>query len=1829
MSVSGSFSRVARAVFAASVFLGASFAPALAAERRAIVTPDSDYFGRDLETLKNVDVDACEKACVADEACKAFTYNTKARWCFKKAEVGDMRSFAGAISGRIVETAAVDPNLADTRRAELNYLTGSYIDEARAFLGQLDKIEVPDDIAAVIQQAMDASMAGDPLTANDRYKTALAMDRDRYDLWEAFTAATLAVQSDDWEVKDRVQTEATAGAVNAYLHAAEPEQRGFSLQLLAKSLAARENWRLAIKTGRRALDANADKDFAGILEGWIEEHGFRVADNTVDTSSADPRICVVFSDPIAKDDANIADYVKVEGGDTLAVEAEDSQICVSGVAYGQRYHLSVRQGLPAADIEETLRRTVDLDVYVRDRDPLVRFVGRAYVLPKIDGATIPVVSVNVDTIEATVVRISDRSLVPAVGNGDFLSQLSSWQVDEMIASKGEKVWQGTVKVARDTNRDVTTAIPVGEVVGALKPGVYAMTAQAENTKDEWGSQATQWFVVTEMGLTSLTGNDGLHVVVRSLTSAGPVAGAKLTLLALNNDVLATATTDDQGYARFDAGLARGTGGAAPAMVAAVGPAGDFTFLDLAKTAFDLSDRGVDGRASPLPVDVWMATDRGVYRPGETVNLTALARDGKVDASPDVPLTMVVTRPDGVEHLRRVVADEGAGGRDFAIDLPGTAMRGAWTVAAYVDPKGDAVSTKTFQVEDFQPERIDFAVKTDAKVLKPGETVSASLDANWLYGAPAGNLAVEGEVYVTKADGIPTAPGYSFGLVDDEFTPVAEPVAGGPTGEDGHADIDLVTPNVGDTTLPLKAAVHVRVLDTNGRPVERRMTLPVSDGRARIGVDPQFDGHVEEGGNARFNVAVVDGEGIRSAAKGLKWTLDRIETRYQWYNSDGSWNYEPITATTRVANGTLDVGADEPAKLEARVTWGSYRLSVEDPAGATVPVTYSFEAGWYVAAGADETPDFLKISLDKQKYAVGDTLTAHLEPRFPGIALIQVVDDRLITMKTVEVAEGGADVALPVTADWGPGAYVTATLLRPMDVAAKRMPARALGLAWAAVDPGSRLLGVTVGAPDEMRPRGPLPIEVAVAGAAAGEDAYVTVAAIDVGILNLTGYKAPAPEDWYFAQRQLGIQFRDVYGQLIDTTLGARGEVRSGGDGGGISKLLGPPPTERLVAFFQGATKVDADGKLRVSFDMPDFNGTVKVMAVAWTKSAVGHGTKDVVVRDPVVVTASLPAFLAPGDRSRLRLDLTHVQGPAGAFKLTVSAAGSLVDVDEKLGNRLVEIAEKGTAEVLVPLKAIAVGDETITVGLEGPDGTTATKTLTMPVRANEPPVVRVSDFRLAAKDGKLSVGADLVADYLPGTASATVTVGHVAGIDLPGLVASLDKYPYGCTEQITSRALPLVYLDDVVLAAGLTGETPVRERVQQAVADVLVNQASNGSFGLWSPGSEDLWLDAYVTDFLTRAKEKGYAVPEVGFDLAVTNLKNRIAYSTDFTTGGEDVAYALYVLARNGRASIGDLRYFAETKLDAFVTPLAKAQLGAALALYGDNAKADAVFRAALGLLTDRPDRDKLWRIDYGSDLRDGAAILALASENRVKSVDQDQLGREIQKLADGSRWLSTQEQAWMLLAANALINGGAKPTMEVDGVRREGVFTGRYAPEALAKGVSVANLGDHALDARVTVTGVPTTPEPAGGDGYAIERTYYDLEGNVVDPAAVKLGDRLVVTLRVTTTETAQARLMVDDPLPAGFAIDNPSLVSAGDVSMLSSLPLATTAAATEYRSDRFVAAYDRSGGESEFAFAYMVRAIAPGTFQRPAAVVLDMYRPEKRARTESGAIEIVGPLQ
>jgi uncharacterized protein YfaS (alpha-2-macroglobulin family) len=1192
--------------------------------------------------------------------------------------------------------------------------------------------------------------------------------------------------------------------------------------------------------------------------------------------------------------------------------------------------------------------------------------------------------------------------------------------------------------------------------------------------------------------------------------------------------------------------------------------------------------------------------------------------------------MKVIRPDGVEHLAASVPDQAAGGRTSVVNLSGNAMTGTWRVRIYSDPEADPVGETSFLVEDYVPERLDLTLEAGETVLTPGQQGVLKAVGRYLYGPPAANLAVEGDITVrASTTGLAGFEGYQFGLADEQVAPVRSELSGLPaTDAEGKATLPIALPQLPRTSRLLEARVLVRLREPSGRTIERNVTLPVGLAGAAIGIKPLFTGSLGLGEVATFDVVAVGADGKPQPVKGLKWQLLRIDTQYQWYGRNGSWNYEPITYTSRIADGTIDAEGTGPARLSIPVEWGSYRLEVTSAEANGPASSVTLYSGWYGGQSAD-SPEVLEMSLDKASYALGETAKLRIVPNGAGKAMIAILREGLLTTREVDVPEAGATIDVPVDAAMAPGTYVTATLYRPMDIAGKRMPSRSIGVLWLKTDMADKSLAVSLAVPEKVPSGSTLEVPVTLGGLSPGEAAYVTVAAVDVGILNLTSYQAPAPEDWYFGQRRLGTEIRDLYGRLIDGMRAERGAPKSGGDAMAL-EAVGSPPNATVVALFSGILEAGADGKITASLALPEFNGSVKVMAVAWSTGKLGHAEKEVIVRDPVALLVSGPRFMTMGDEARVVFDMHNVEGPAGDYLLSITATDEAGSSRSVLDKQVRLAAGERKLEGL-SVKAETVGETTYRVTLKGPGKVDVARAFAFDAHAPASDVKRTTVQKLA-KGAKITISKDVIGDLIPGRSAVTISVGTTKGLDVPGLLAALDRYPYGCAEQITSRALPLLYLNTVAAAVGITGEDKAKERVTEAIGRLFEMQDSTGGFGLWSPGNADMWLSAYVTDFLTRAREQGHAVPQLQFTQALDRLQNSVAYASDFESGGEEIAYALYVLARNSRAPIGDLRYYADTRLDRFATPLAKAHIGAALALYGDKERAERAFAAAVADF--KAEQALAGRYDYGSELRDGAAVLTLIAETGAARTASSEVADIVASSRLGRGYTSTQEQAWMLLAAKALMDEGKSVTLRVNGAEQQGGLMRKLTESELAAGnFVVENTSDVEMEAVVTVTGESTTPEPATANGFTLERQFYTLDGALVDPLGkdarpLAQNDRLVVVLQASEVEAKGGRLLLVDRLPAGLEIENPRLVESGSTAGLGWLPQTTLPEHTEFRDDRFVAAFNvqtGEGGPATLTVAYVVRAVSPGRYIAPAAILEDMYQPDRHARTAAGTVEIV----
>lgn len=1803
---------VAIGILACFMISGTASAQTFLPDRTPIIIRDADLPGNDLRPIFDTTLADCNAACRADPECAAFTFNIANNRCFPKTAAGEGISFSGAISGIIREVSAGAQTLADTRRADLTFLSDADLTAALTQANNLGLVHygglfLADDWR---RSAVNAFADDNTLGAMRRMGAAVTID-DRAQDWTTYATYLLAIVPEDRSQGQQFEIRALSATVNAALRAQSAPELASALDIMAQALELRGRGGDTIPALRLALANSADPARDAALTRALGLYGFRVTDTRMDVEADFPRICATFSEPLAAGGVIYGDFLQSTVSD-LAVEAEGRQLCLSGVRHGERYEFTFRAGLPAAS-GEVLHAPITLRQYVRDRAPSVRFAGRAYILPASAGGTIPVVGVNTDLIDLRLFHVADRNILRTLQQNYFGRPLEEWQVDQFASEIGEAVWEGEAETALEQNRSVTTRVPIGEVLQGRAPGLYALEARVGGAGNSQGG-ATQWFLVSDLGVTAIGGADGVHVLVRSLATTDAHVGATVDLISESNRVLATLETDQDGYAHFPAAIAAGEQGASPALLTVRHGDTDLAFLSLRDAEFDLSDRGVEGREPSGPIDVFLTTDRGIYRAGDTIHATALARDPQADAITNLPLTAILTRPDGVEFTRALLTDSGAGGFVFDLALNSNVPRGTWRLAIHADPDAQPLREVRLLVEDFLPERLDLTIDLSADTFATTDTPTASFQSDYLFGAPAAALSITGRMALRPVTSLSAYPNFRFGRHDALPDAVFDNIETLITDAQGAASTILQLPTFDGVTQPGQLTLTAQVAEGSGRAVERAETVTILPDSAMIGIRPLFDGSLPEGVEAPFQLITTGTDPLP-----VRWTLNRVERRYQWYRQNGNWTWDPVTTRQRMAEGELTLNQD-PTTLDLPIEWGSFELRVESDADGFTVSSVGFNAGWYGAEDGTDTPDALEVSLDAEAYRPGDTATLRIVPRTGGLALIQVVTNRLIDQQIVQLGDDATEITLPVTDEWGAGAYVTATLIRPLETDTGPVPTRAIGLAHASVDPGNRALQATLEVPDTMRPRGPLDVALRIENAQPGDTVHATIAAVDLGILNLTGFDSPDPQGHYFGQRRLGMAFRDVYGRLIDNRDGAEGRIRQGGDASAGLRMQANPTTEDLVALFSGPLMVGEDGYARTTFDMPAFNGTVRVMATAWSQTGVGQAEADIIVRDPVVISANAPRFLAPGDYSRIQLEITHTEGPVGemplafAFSVPVQMTGDYPDT--------ITLTDGEATTLNIPFVVMdQTGTVTIDVTLTTPDDTEITQTITIPVRSNDPEVAETTRLTLAPGE-RFTIDSAAFSGFDPDGVRATLSAGPLARFDVPGLLQRLDRYPYGCTEQVTSRALPLLYMASIAETLGLGTADDLNTRVEDAIASVLTNQSANGGFGLWRASSGDLWLDAYVTDFLSRARAEDHAVPDIPFQTALDNLANSIAAHPDFEDGGEGLAYALMVLAREGQASMGDLRYYADVKVTNFATPLALGQLGAALAMYGDQPRADAMFIAGFarltlpGLATETP----TWRADYGNRTRDAAGLVALAAAAGSQTMNVPAYASDIVPLAEEA---STQDAVWALLAAHALINNPATQGLMIDGLPFAGQFV-QILDDDTSRTRVLENTGTRDEIVTLTRFGRPDGATEAFGNGYRINREYLTMEGDRVAPSEVAQGTRLVALLTIINTGAPEGRLMINDPLPSGFEIENPNLLQSGDIRAVDDVQFAYTPEMSEFRDDRFLSAVDMRNTEDRIRLAYIIRAVTPGDFHHPAASVEDMYRPTFRAQTASGRISV-----
>lgn len=1504
-------------------------------------------------------------------------------------------------------------------------------------------------------------------------------------------------------------------------------------------------------------------------------------------------------------------------------------------------------GMPIVLTGGTRQYTIE----TKDVGQLVGFASRGSLLPSKIAEGLPVIALNVNSVDVDFFRIKQSSLPSFLTQWGKRSAIPYWDSADFLKS-AQLVYSGRFDLNPRRNTRETVLLPLAEIKTLQEDGVYLAVMKQAGTYDNYMIPATL-FTLSDIGLSVHSYNDRIDLFSQTLATGDALPDIDIILLDTSGNVVAEAKTDRFGHAQLDK--------VSKAAVILAFKDGQTSMVRVNQSALDLSEFAISGPQG-YKNQFYAFGPRDIYRPGETLIVNGLLRDADGRPLPEQPIKVDVLKPDA-QIARTFVWQPENGLYQYHYSIPDGAPTGNWSLRFNLGD--DHPRYYQFNVEDFMPERMALEIKTHGQPIAPSESAMFEITGNYLYGAPASGNTLQGVVSL-RADrqAVAALPGFEFGSTTEEGLTRRLDEFEKQLDDNGFLAFKVADYWSG-VKSPVAVVMQASLLESGGRPVTRRAEQTVWPAERLAGIRPLFgmkdvydyvsDGYkklpmVDEESIADFEVVYTNAQGQKLAAGHLQARLiqERRDYYWRWSDSDG-WQSGYDQKDLVIDTVSVSIAAEQTAKLSFPVGWGSYRVEVEDMDSNIVSslrfwAGYSWQENGGDSGGSAVRPDQVKLKIDKPAYAPGEKIKLRVEAPVAGKGYLLVEsNDEPLWWQEIDVPTGGADFEVPLNTEWRRhDLYLTAIVIRPGDKSTRATPKRAIGLLHIPLASEQRKLALKLDAPAKIEPNQSVKINVK-ASAAAGkslQNVNVLVSAVDVGVLNITNFVTPDPYNAFFGRKRYGVDMFDVYGQLIEGK-GRKATLRYGGDGdeesGGGRGGMKPVTFVNIIAQQANPITLDANGEGEVELFIPDFNGELRLMAQAWTDEEFGSAEAKMIVASPLIVELATPRFMAGGDESVLAMDVRNMSGVSQNVKITLSSNGmvGLTRVfDEQVG---LENEQRTILPVPVTaLNGFGAGHITIKVdGLLTTSGTPRTleKMVSIGVRPAYP--AKTDSFPAVVHPGDVWKLPNSALEGLDlSTVEAQLSITSRLPLNLKQYIAELYAYPYGCLEQTTSGLFPSLYANSTQLAGlGIkTGSDEARRNsIEVGIERLLAMQKHSGGFGYWGKGDEEsYWGTVYVTDFLLRAVEQGYGVPEQSLDKAVGRLqqylqnRNRIEiyYGNVDKTHFAVQAYAGLVLARQQKASLGDLRQLYERRNNA-ASGLPLVQLGVALKLMGDEGRSEAAIKQGLNA-----EREQGWFSDYGSEIRDKALILSLLTENRLLPAQRDKLMLSLAEDLYSVRYLSTQEKNAVFMAGRQYI-GQREPKWRAE---LEGAISQKWSSsnpvnynmpvESLSGDVQLVNTDMQTIYPRLTVSGYPLNAPAPESNILDIKREYFDTNGQPVDLSVLKSGQLLVVHLKVSSRSGSIPDALVVDLLPAGLELENQNLgdssaslkYSTGNLSGLVNKMQQAKIAHQEFRDDRYVAAVTVEQYQP-VSLLYLVRAVTPGSYTVPPPLVESMYRPQVRA--------------
>jgi uncharacterized protein YfaS (alpha-2-macroglobulin family) len=1607
--------------------------------------------------------------------------------------------------------------------------------------------------------------------------------------------------------------------------------------------------------------------------------------STATSTSDEQYATLLFSDPLdaAQDLTGLAG---ISGADDARVEVNGNTLTIHPVRRLSGAQQGFVSRALRNSMGRTLGRDITVDLLFEELKPAVRMVGKGTILPSSDGLVMPFEAVNLKAVEVRVIKIHEsnvaqflqvnaldgerelarvgrlisRKTIPLnTADAPDLGRWNRYYVDLEQHIKAEPGAIYRVQLSFDRSHSVYPC--EGQVTDdqpARERSWEEEQADYDQLRDYWYYDDYDYYyddydyrdrndpckpsyymnrgsvsrnvLASDLGLIAKAGNDGsLFFAVSDLRTTEPLSGVKLDVLDLQRKSMGQVVTDREGLATLPPTKHR------PFLVVATkGQQRGYLKLD-AGAALSVSEMDVQGAAIDKGLKGFIYGERGVWRPGDSLYLAFILQDATRRLPKDHPVVLEITDPRGRLDQKHVRTSGTNGVYAFRCATSPDAPTGIWHATVTV---GGTAFHKSLRIETVKPNRLKILIDPGAERLAAGQPDQVKLNAHWLHGAPARGL--KARVMVTLSPGTPKfkgLDGYTFSDLRTWVPDEEQVVFDGQLDQQGATSFPLEI-HAGRTAPPLlNANIVTRVFEAGGDASMDRTTLPYYPYTAYVGIKApptsSYWGTYLTDTTYRFAVAAVDADGKPLAGHALQAQVYKMDRNWWWDGDvDGMANYISSPSVDLRQDTSLTTDAQGRAVFKFRVDrpdWGRFAVRITDPSSghASAVQLYLDWPGWEGRARRQDPQQaaMLTFNADKEKYNVGDKATLTIPSSGSGRALVSLeTGSRVLDAVWVDLKDKETRHTFPITADMVPNVYAHVMVVQPHAKTLNDLPIRLYGVTPIMVEDAATRITPVITMAKEVRTDVPFEVEVS---EKAGDRMTYTLAIVDDGLLDLTRFKTPDPWAHFHAREALGVRTWDVYDQVI----GAFGRQLQRVLALGGSDDAGPADGARANRFkpvvkYVGPFTLERGRKAKHSFTIENYVGSVRVMVVATDgDKAYGNAEKTVPVRKPLMVLATMPRVLGPGETADLPVTVFAMDPKVKDVQVKLEPNAMLVP--EGPAQRTVRFNSTGDQVVTFKVRVKeAVGVATVKVTATGA-GESASERIELQVRQPNLPITQVEEVVLEAgkswQDTPKPIGVG-------GTNSAYLEVSTIPPVDMGRRLQYLIGYPHGCLEQTTSKAFPQLYLANVMDLPGRT-EQQMRTNVEQGLRRMIAFLRSDGGFNYWPGGDHyDTWTSIYAGHFIVEAERLGYAIPgnlksqwlahqrRAAREWNGVQLQGWSRQNSEFSQ-----AYRLYVLALAKQQEMGAMNRLRERSgLDLRT----KWMLAAA---YAHAGQVDAAKQLVQGLDTSVPAYAELYWT-YGSDLRDEAliaeALLSMGETAKAAGVVQ-----RIAKRLSSDEWHSTQGTSFALMAVARLAERDKLGKGMSYKITTAGWSEDRFSEKAIARTdlpvpdgraqVGIRNTGKTLLYVRLVRTGTPMPGEDrATNRGLEMGVRYERMDGTPLDPARIEQGTDFMalVTIAHDGTTRAYQNLALTQVFPSGWEIRNTRLEGSEDG--LRNGPYTYQ----DIRDDRVMTYFDLYRGKP-VTYRVLLNAAYIGRYYLPGADCQAMYDHTINARGQGRWVQVV----